>query len=134
MESALHPHTVRPWLRPLLLVAGVLFLAIGLVGVVLPLIPTTGPLLLAAYCFGRSSHRFHTWLSGHPRFGPLIRNFQEGRGIPRRTKLFAVIAMTASFTYAVVWALSHPVAQTVVAVIGVGAIAYVLRLPTLRTA
>lgn len=132
METAVAPRQVRPWLRPLLLAAGFLCLAIGVIGVFLPLIPTTGPLLLAAYFFGRSSHRFHSWLHGHPRFGRLIRDFQAGRGIPLRTKVVAVVAMTASFTYTTVWGLGHPAARIAVAVVGVLAVAYVIRLPTLR--
>jgi uncharacterized membrane protein YbaN (DUF454 family) len=134
METATAPNPVRPWLRPLLLVAGILFLVIGVIGVFLPLIPTTGPLLLAAYFFGRSSNRFHTWLYDHPRFGPFIRDFQAGRGVPLRTKVFALVAMTASFTYATVWAVSHPAARIAVGTVGFLALAYVFRLPTRRTA
>lgn len=124
-------HTVtRRWLRPIYFLLGVAFLAVGIVGVFLPIVPSTGPLLLAAYLLARSSTRVHTWLVGHPRFGRFIRDFHDGRGIPRRTKFVAVAAMTLSFGYTVGWVLPHPALQAAVAAIGVWAIWYVLHQPT----
>jgi uncharacterized membrane protein YbaN (DUF454 family) len=117
------------WLRPVYLLLGVVSLAIAFIGVFLPLIPTTGPVLLAAFFFARSSRRIHGWLIGHPRFGRMIEDFQAGRGIPRRAKVVAVTMMTAAFTYSTVWAVSHPAARVAVALVGVLAIGYVLRLP-----
>jgi len=117
-------------LRAIYLVFGLAFTGIGIAGVFLPLIPTTGPLILAAFCFGRSSERLHHWLTNHPRFGKFISDFEEGRGIPLRTKIVAVTAMTAAFTYTAVWALPHPVPRVIVAAVGVWAIWYVLHLPT----
>jgi len=117
-------------LRAIYLVLGLAFTGIGIAGVFLPLIPTTGPLLLAAFCFGRSSERLHHWLTNHPRFGRFISDFEQGRGIPLRTKIVAVTAMTAAFTYTGVWALPHPIGRVIVAAVGVWAIWYVLHLPT----
>ena len=121
------------WSKPLYLVAGVLFLAIGVVGIVLPLVPTTGPLLLAAFAFARSSDRLHEWLVTHPRLGRFISDFQEGRGIPLRTKVVAVTAMTLAFGYSIIWVVPHPIGKAIVAAVGVWAIWYVLHLPTART-
>ena len=120
----------RRWLRPVYLVLGVLFLGIGLVGVFLPLIPSTGPFLLSAYLLARSSTRMHDWLVNHPRFGRFIRDFNEGRGIPIRTKVVATTAMTLSFGYTIGWVLPHPLAKAGMALVAVWAIWYVLHLPT----
>lgn len=68
--------------RALLLSAGFVSLAVGILGIFLPLLPTTPFLLLSAACFARSSERFHRWLLGHPRLGPPIRDWQE-RGVIR---------------------------------------------------
>lgn len=120
----------RRWLRPLYYVLGMVFLGIGVVGVFLPIIPSTGPLLLSAYLLARSSTRMHRWLTEHPRFGRFVRDFHDGRGIPRRTKVVATVAMAASFGYTIGWVLPHPVAKVLMAAVAVWAIWYVLHLPT----
>ena len=74
-------------------VAGFISLAVAIVGIVLPLVPTTPLLLLSAYCFGRGSERLLRWLLDHPRFGPPIRDWRENRTISRKAKVLAGIAM-----------------------------------------
>jgi uncharacterized membrane protein YbaN (DUF454 family) len=124
------PGLSRRWLRPLYFALGLLFLGLGVVGVFLPILPTTGPLLLAAFFFARSSERIHTWLVTHPRFGRLISDFQEGRGLPLRTKVTAVVAMTAAFAFSIGWVIDHIALRVLVAAIGVWALWYVLHFPT----
>jgi uncharacterized membrane protein YbaN (DUF454 family) len=89
---------------------GLLFLALGLVGVVLPVMPTTPFLLVAAAAFAKSSPRLHGWLLGHPVFGPPIRNWEEHGAIAPWAKRLAVGMMAVSFAAALVlglpwWAL-----------------------------
>ncbi|WP_323761968.1 YbaN family protein [Maricaulis sp.] len=72
---------------------GLLCVVLAIVGVALPLVPTTPFLLLAAFAFARSSPRLHAWLMSHRQFGPLIRNWREHGRIDRRSKLLAVFAM-----------------------------------------
>jgi uncharacterized membrane protein YbaN (DUF454 family) len=88
------------WYRGLWAFVGVVCVAIGGIGVVLPLLPTTPFLLLAAFCFARSSPRLHDWLLSHPSFGPLITNWERYGSIDRRTKRIAVIVilLTAGIT------------------------------------
>lgn len=119
-------------MKPLWLLLGLLSLAVGVVGIVLPLIPTTGPLLIAAFAFARSSDRMHDWLMNHPRFGKFISDFREGRGIPLKTKITAVIAMTAAFGYSIGWVVPGVALKGIVAAIGVWAIWYVVSRPTAR--
>ena len=77
----------------------------GIVGAVLPLVPTTPFLLLAAFAFAKSSPRLHAWLTTHPQFGPLIENWQQhraiGRGAKRTALLFLVLALALSWLFAV---------------------------------
>ncbi len=122
--------TTRSWLRPLYFVLGLISLGVAFIGIFLPLIPTTGPVLLAAFFFARSSARLHGWLLAHRRFGPFIRDFQEGKGIPLRGKVIAVSAMTVAFTYATIFALSNTWARIAFVAIGVWAVWYVLHFPT----
>ena len=78
------------------LAVGLLALGAGIAGIVLPLVPTTGFLLLAAFAFARSSPRLHGWLLAHPRLGPPIHDWQAHRCIRPRAKALAVAAMAAS--------------------------------------
>ncbi len=71
----------------MLIFLGLLSLGIGTLGVILPVLPTTPFVLISAYCFVRSSEKLHTWLMNHHRFGPIVRRFQEGKGISLRVKL-----------------------------------------------
>jgi uncharacterized membrane protein YbaN (DUF454 family) len=75
------------------LFAGIVSLAIGAIGVILPILPTTPFLLVAAYCFTRSSPRMHRWLHSHPTFGPLISNWNQYGSIDRRAKRIAIIVI-----------------------------------------
>lgn len=91
------------WKRALLIVAGVLSVGLGTLGLFLPLLPTTPFLLLAAACFTRSSDRFYRWLIRHRIFGAYIRNYRERGGITTKHKtitllfLWSVILLTVLF-------------------------------------
>ena len=96
--------------------AGLLFVAIGAIGVVLPLLPTTPFLLVATYCFARSSERLNRWLLSHRIFGPLIDNWQKYGSIDRRSKQLSMVAIALTPIITIIigvpwWAL---VAQLVV--------------------
>lgn len=79
--------------RPMWIVLGLLALGLGALGAVLPLLPTTPFILLAAFCFARSSPRLHDWLLSHRIFGPLIVNWEREGAISRRAKMTAVSMM-----------------------------------------
>ena len=84
----------RPlWQRLLWLGAGVLCLGTGVVGIFLPLLPTTPFVLLAAFCFARASTRCERWLVEHERFGPMVRDWREHHAIPLRAKQLAWTTM-----------------------------------------
>jgi uncharacterized membrane protein YbaN (DUF454 family) len=89
--------------RPFWFILGILSLAAGAAGVVLPLVPATPFLLLAAYCFARSSPRLHAWLLAHPRFGPVITDWQAHGAIARNAKVTAVLVIVATFGASIVF-------------------------------
>jgi uncharacterized membrane protein YbaN (DUF454 family) len=85
-------------MRGLFLVLGALFTLAGLIGAVLPLLPTTPFLILAAASFARSSPRLEARILNDPRFGPLVRAWRERGAIPPKAKLLAVGGMTGGYT------------------------------------
>lgn len=91
-----YPETRHAWLRWLLLGIGWLSVALGVIGIFLPVLPTTPFMLLAAACFVRSSERFYVWLVEHPRLGPWFRDYLEGNGIPLKGKAYTILTMWVS--------------------------------------
>ena len=102
-------------IRLLWLLAGILAVVIGGIGVVLPLLPTTPFLLIAAFAFARSSVTLTLWLHEHPKFGPLIDNWQQYGSIDQKSKNMAMIVIVSTpvitwFFGAPWWALASQVA------------------------
>jgi len=94
--NAVRLHDSR-WVRLFCLGAGLTALGLGILGVVLPVLPTTPFILLAAACFARSSARFHDWLLRQPIAGPIIQEWQTHRSMPRRAKHAGFVLMAISF-------------------------------------
>ncbi len=76
---------------------GLMSVGFGLLGVILPLVPTVPFMLLAAFCFARSSERLHTWLTTHPAFGPVIADWQQKGAIRSKAKKVATVSIAALF-------------------------------------
>jgi len=87
--------------KAVLVAAGSVCLALAVLGVFLPLLPTTPFLLLASACYVRSSERLHGWLMGNRMLGPYIRNFKERRGIPLRGRIVTVVLLWLPLLYSV---------------------------------
>lgn len=86
-------------MRPLLFVLGCLLFGLGFVGMFVPVLPTTPLMLLALWCFARSSQRFHDWLYTHRVFGPPLQQYRRHRVIPVVAKSTAIVFMAASLVY-----------------------------------
>ena len=82
-------------LRVILIVAGILSLLAGIIGVFLPVLPTTPFLLLSAACFLKSSRRLYRWLTEHPVFGAYIKNYLKYRAITVRSKIISIALLWA---------------------------------------
>jgi uncharacterized protein len=87
--------------------------AVGFIGVLAPGVPTTGPFVMAAACFARSSPRFEAWVLSLPAVGQLVRDHREGLGMPRRAKVVAIAMMLAACGLSAVTLGSPPVAAVV---------------------
>lgn len=116
--------------RALLLAGGAMALGLGVLGVFLPLLPTTPFLLLAAACFARSSRRFHDWLLGHRVLGRYIRDYREGRGMPLRAKIVALALLWGSIGSSALLVVELLWVRLLLAAIAVAVTVHLVRLPT----
>ena len=114
----------------ILLVCGWTSLAFGVVGLVVPVLPTVPFVLLAAACFVRGSERSHRWLVTHPLFGRHIADFEAGRGIARRAKVVALVTLWASVLLSVVVFVPLLAADVAMLAVAAAVTIYIVRLPT----
>lgn len=118
-------------LRLILGSLGVLCVALGIIGVFVPGLPTTEFLLAASYLFARSSPRLEHWLESNRWFGPSLRRFRETRGMPRRTKMLALVSMWFGLSLSIYLLASvgvgAQIAAALLGVIGTGTILFLVR-------
>ncbi|MEX5744943.1 YbaN family protein [Massilia sp. X63] len=122
-------------MKPFYNLVGALAVLLGILGLFLPLLPTTPFLLLASWCFARGSERLHGWLLSHRVFGEYLRNFEAGRGIPLKAKIVATLMLWASLlvTMQRLYETRGPALPALLALVGAGVSLYLWRfLPTLR--
>ena len=86
-------------MRVLYILLGTISLVAGIIGIFLPVLPTTPLLLLTAFCYYRGSRRMYHWLMNHPHLGTYIRNFTEKRVIPRHAKVYILVLLWASLLF-----------------------------------
>ena len=110
-------------MKTLLIVIGALSVALGVLGLFLPLLPTTPFLLLASACFARGSDRMHRWLLGHGVFGAYLRSYEEGKGIPLKGKLVAIIVLWTSMGVSIAM-FAQPVLRAVLVATGAAVTLY----------
>lgn len=108
-------------------------LALGIVGIFVPLLPTTPFLLLAAALWVRSSPRLYGWLLAHPRLGGYVRSFRENRAIPLRVKVCTLVLMWGSMLFCIFCLLAERLwAQALLLAVAAGVTVHILSLATLK--
>jgi len=122
-----HP---SPSVRAALVVAGSGFVVVGLVGVFLPVLPTTPFLLVAAACYARASRRFYNALLNNRLLGPAILEWQQHRAIAWRTKLTAIAMMALALATSIVFFVEEPWLRLALALFGVILAAWLYRIPS----
>lgn len=120
--------------RLVLSIIGFLSLGLAAAGVVLPLLPTTPFLLLAAACFLRSSDRLHRWLIHHRWFGSYIRNYREYGGVTRSAKSGTLALLWLSLGYAILRVAGSAWLRALLVLVGIGVTIHILRLRTMPPA
>ncbi|HEX8503457.1 MAG TPA: YbaN family protein [Pyrinomonadaceae bacterium] len=114
-----------------LIAAGSLCVVLAVLGVFLPLLPTTPFLLLASACYVRSSERLHRWLMGNRLLGGYIRNFKERRGVPLRAKVTTVVLLWLPLLYSV-YRLDLPWLELILVLMGLTWSVLIFRMKTLK--
>jgi len=115
-----------------LIVSGWMCVLLAILGIFLPLLPTTPFLLLAAFCFSRSSTRFHHWLINHPWFGDYIKNFQEGRGMTLSSKIWSVTLIWLSIGSTVIFFVPSMWGKIGLLIIAASVSGYLISRPTYK--
>ncbi len=112
--------------KSLFLIIGISSLVLGFIGIFLPVLPTTPFILLAAYCFAKSSERFHRYIMKHKLFGRMVSDFYERKIIPVKTKIVALTLMWATLFLSVIFFMPYIWVKSVVIGIGVAVTIYLL--------
>jgi uncharacterized membrane protein YbaN (DUF454 family) len=131
------PHSPTPCSRPrriVLILAGSLFIVLAGFGAILPILPTTPFLLLAAACYLRSSHRLYKWLLGNRLFGEYLRRYRAGEGLPLKLKIWTVVVLWLSLAASAFWAVPARLwwVRVLLALVGIGVSLHLAHLKTWR--
>jgi uncharacterized membrane protein YbaN (DUF454 family) len=125
--------------RALWFIAGTICVVLGAIGIVLPILPTTPFLLAAAACYYKSSERMHKWLLNNKWLGEYIRNYTEGKGLTKKTKITALTVLWITISLSTVLVLHHLLPsqlvlpmQLAMIVIAIAVSIHILRLPTFK--
>ncbi|HEY4711725.1 MAG TPA: YbaN family protein [Dehalococcoidia bacterium] len=112
--------------RKLLIGAGTLSTGLGIIGVFVPILPTTPFLLLAAACYMRSSERFYQWLMNNKIFGDYVRNYIEGRGMPMRIKIFTILLLWLTIGLTITFGVQNIIIRIILICIAIGVTAHIV--------
>jgi uncharacterized membrane protein YbaN (DUF454 family) len=119
--------------RMLFVLVGTLFLAIGFIGIIVPVLPTTPLLLLAAACYLRGSERLHRWMINNRIFGEFIRNYTEGRGIKPGQKAVTLAFLWMTISFSALYLIENLPVRILLFLIATAVSVHVLALPSMRS-
>ena len=117
--------------RVILVIAGSVFTGLGLLGIFLPLLPTTPFLLLAVACYAKSSKRCHFWLLDNKWFGSFIKDYHEKKGITLRVKIISISLLWISISYSVLLVIGNLFVSSIMVIIALGVTVFLIDLNTL---
>lgn len=119
-------------IRILLIVIGTISVFLGVLGIFMPLLPTTPFLLLAAFCYAKSSERFYNWLITNRFCGQYIRNYREGLGIKLKHKLFTISLLWLTIGYSVIMVISNKWVRFLLILIAISVTIHLIKLKTYK--
>lgn len=120
------------WIKGTLITAGTICVGLGVLGIFLPLLPTTPFLLLAAACFARSSKRFYDWLINNRGFGNYVKNYRKEKGVPLRVKVLSVSLLWLTIICSAVFVVNILLVRIILILIAIGVTIHILSIRTLK--
>ena len=119
------------FVKSLLLLLGFIFVGLGFIGIIVPGMPTTVFMILAAACFAKSSPKFEQWILDLPGIGRLVQDHRDGLGMPQKSKAIAITMMVLAVTLSIIFAITSTLIQILVGGVGIIGVWYVgVRVPT----
>jgi uncharacterized membrane protein YbaN (DUF454 family) len=119
-------------IRGVLIIAGTFFVGLGILGVFLPLLPTTPFFLLAAACYTRSSKRFYHWLLNNKWFGMYIKNYGEKKGIPLKVKILSISLLWLTIMFSTVLIGDNLFVRIILILIAIGVTIHISSIRTMK--
>ena len=111
----------------LLIATGTFLIGVSIVGIFIPVLPTTPFLLLAAALYARSSKRFYNWLINNRILGRYIKNYREGKGIPLKVKIIAISILWITIGYSAIFAMEILWVRILLVIIAIGVTVHIVR-------
>jgi len=121
-------HFLRKPIKVLLITAGTFFFGVGIVGIFVPILPTTPFLLISAALYARSSKRFYNWLINNKIFGRYIENYREGKGIPLKIKLISIALLWITIGCSAIFAIDIFWVRVILVIIAIGVTIHIIRI------
>lgn len=124
--------TESRFLRAILIVLGILFVGLGILGIIIPMLPATPFFLLSAWCFMKSSDRLYRWLMTNRVFGKYLNNYIEGKGIPVRIKIVVLTLLWLVIGYAVLFIFENIYIRILLLIIAIVVTIHILKIKTFK--
>jgi hypothetical protein len=119
-------------INKILVVLGTFFLLIGLIGIFIPILPTTPFLLLSAACYARGSKKFYNWLLNNKLLGEYIKNYHQGRGIPIKVKILTIVFLWITILFSILLIVSNYLIQIILIIIAVAVSIHIFTIKTMK--
>ena len=116
--------------KGILVVSGTFFIVLGVIGIFIPLLPTTPFLLLSAACYIRGSKKFYNWLIKNKWFGEYIKNYQEGKGVPLNVKIISLIILWITIIFSTIVIVSYFLIRIILIIIAIGVTIHIMAIKT----
>lgn len=125
-------HILNKIIKSTLILLGSISVALGVLGIFLPILPTTPFLLLGAACYLKTSSKLYNWLINHKLLGKYVKSYYEGKGIPRATKVWAIILLWISISYSTFFIIYKPFVRVVLLIVASCVTYHILSQDTLK--